>query len=96
MPMGADATVCYQYAKTQKQCTPEFIGSVITEKTPYNTRNKQGYPPTPISSVSASTWESVLDKKDSPYYYYLHDNDGGIHYGKTLAEHNQNKATYLQ
>ena len=41
IPMGADATVCYGYAKTQKQCTPTFIGSVIHEKSAYNTRNKQ-------------------------------------------------------
>lgn len=41
IPMGADATVCYGYAKTQKQCTPAFIGEVIYKKDPYNTRNKQ-------------------------------------------------------
>ena len=41
IPMGADATVCFGYAKTQKQCTPIFIASVIAEKNPYNTRNKQ-------------------------------------------------------
>lgn len=41
IPMGADATVCYGYAKTQKQCTPAFIGTVIHEKNLYNTRNQQ-------------------------------------------------------
>lgn len=41
IPMGADATVCYGYQKTQKTCTPSFIASVIYEKHPYNTRNKQ-------------------------------------------------------
>jgi UPF0755 protein len=96
IPMWADATVCYGYAKTQKQCTPAFIGEVIYKKDPYNTRNKQGYPPTPISSISQDTWEAVMNKKSSPYYYYLHDNDGTIHYGKTLAEHNANKAQYLK
>jgi cell division protein YceG involved in septum cleavage len=35
-------------------------------------------------------------KKDSPYYYYLHDSNGEIHYGKTLEEHNANKRRYLQ
>lgn len=93
--MWADATVCYGYAKTQKQCTPEFIGSVIGIKHPYNTRNKQGYPPTPISSVSDDTWEAVLRDDPSPYYYYLHDTDGIIHYAKTNIEHAQNKKKYL-
>ena len=96
IPMGADATVCFGYAKTQKQCTPSFIASVIAEKHPYNTRNKQGYPPTPIASISLDTWNAVLNKKDSPYYYYLHDSNWVIHYAKTLEEHNQNKTKYIQ
>lgn len=94
-PMGADATVCYGYAKTQKQCTPAFIGSVIHEKSPYNTRNKQGYPPTPIASISLDTWNAVLQRQPSPYYYYLHDSDGKIHFAKTLEEHNINKSKYV-
>jgi UPF0755 protein len=94
--MWADATVCYGYAKTQKQCTPDFIGSVIGVKHPYNTRNKQGYPPTPISSISSDTWQAVVNKSESPYYFYLHDDSGKIHYGKTLEEHNANKRMYLQ
>lgn len=96
IPMGADATVCYGYAKTQKQCTPAFIGSVIGEKHPYNTRNKQWYIPTPISSISLDTWTATTNPETSPYYYYLHDSDGQIHYGTTLADHNANKQKYLQ
>ena len=96
IPMGADATVCFGYAKTQKQCTPIFIASVIAEKNPYNTRNKQGYPPTPIATVSLESWMAVLNQQTSPYYYYLHDSAGIIHYGKTLAEHNLNKSKYIQ
>ena len=94
--MGADATVCRGYEKTQKQCTPAFIGSVIAIKHPYNTRNKQGYPPTPIASISLDTWNAVLHRESSPYYYYLHDSDGVIHYAKSLAEHNANKQKYIQ
>jgi len=37
--LGADATVCYGYQKTQKQCTPSFVASVIHESNPYNTRS---------------------------------------------------------
>lgn len=94
--MWADATVCYGYAKTQKQCTPEFIASVIGIKHSYNTRNRQGYPPTPISSLSDDTWQAVLRDDPNPYYYYLHDADWVIHYAKTNAEHNANKSQYLK
>jgi UPF0755 protein len=94
--MGADATVCYGYAKTQKQCTPAFIASVIGIKHPYNTRNKQGYPPTPISGFSLNTWNATINPEKTEYYYYLHDATGKIHYGKTLEDHNRNKNTYLR
>lgn len=89
--MWADATVCYGYAKTQKQCTPSFIGSVIQDKNPYNTRNKQGYTPTPISNVPLSAWNAARNPVDSVYYYYLHGSDGQIHYGRTNEEHIANK-----
>ncbi len=96
IPMWADATVCIGYQKTNKECTPAFIASVINEKNPYNTRDIQGYPPTPISSISISAWKAAMNPEKSPYYYYLHDNSGQIHYGKTNAEHVANKNKYLQ
>lgn len=96
MPIGADATVCYGYAKTHKECTPAFIASVINEKSSYNTRSTRGYPPTPISSITVDTWDAAKNPQNSSFYYYLHDSDGKIHYGKTLEEHAANKAQYLQ
>ncbi len=94
--MWADATVCYGYAKAQKQCTPSFVGSVIRDTNPYNTRSTQGYPPTPIASIAIATWRAALSPESSLYYYYLHDSDGLIHYGRTNDEHNANKQKYLQ
>lgn len=94
--LGADATVCYGYAKTHKECTPSFIASVINEKNAYNTRSSRGYPPTPISSISFDTWEAAANPQNSSFYYYLHDDEGGIHYARTLDEHVANKRQYLQ
>lgn len=94
--MWADATVCYGYAKTQKQCTPSFIGSIIQDKNPYNTRSKQWYPPTPIANVPLSAWTAALNPESSAYYYYLHGNDGQIHYWRTNDEHIVNKQKYLE
>lgn len=96
MAMWADATVCTGYAKTWKQCTPEFIASVIQDKNPFNTRNKQGYPPTPISNITQDVWNATIHTEESPYYYYLHDNEWTIHYAKTLEEHVINKQKYLK
>lgn len=91
----ADATVCYEYKLTQEKCTPTFIWEKIYQKTSYNTRNKLGLPPTPISNFSQDTYEATINSGSSPYYYYLHDNSWEIHYGRTLEEHNQNKLKYL-
>ncbi len=94
--MWADATVCVGYAKTQKECTPSFVATVIWDKNPYNTRNTLGYPPTPIASVPLPAWNAAVKPEASSYYYYLHDNDGIIHYGRTNQEHIANKRQYLQ
>jgi UPF0755 protein len=95
IPLGADATVCYGYAKSQSGCTPEFIGEKIYNKNPYNTRNTKGLPPTPICSVSVDTFTAAASPEASVYYFYLHDMDGYIHYGRTNAEHVVNKQKYL-
>lgn len=92
--MGADATVCVGYGKTQKECTPAFIGSVIATKHPFNTRNQLGYTPTPISNVPLSAWRAALRPEVSSYYYYLHDSEGAIHYARTLNEHAANRQQY--
>ena len=95
MPIGADATVCYAYHLTMTECTPTFIWEHIYEKTPYNTRSSLNLPPTPIANPSVDTIQSTLASQSSKYYYYLHDMDGIIHYGKTLEDHNRNRVEYL-
>jgi UPF0755 protein len=76
-------------------CTPAFIWDHIYEKTAYNTRNTLKLPPTPISNPSIDTIRATIGSQSSKYYYYLHDNDGVIHYGKTLEDHNRNRVEYL-
>jgi cell division protein YceG involved in septum cleavage len=38
----------------------------------------------------------VYFSKDSPYYFYLHDNKWKVHYGRNLEEHNVNKEKYIR
>lgn len=92
----ADATVCYQYKIISKECTPSFIGEKIYIKSAYNTRSQLGLPPTPISNFTNNTFDSVVNPDTSDYYYYLHDNEWGIHYAKTLNEHVRNKNLYIK
>ncbi|NDK08651.1 endolytic transglycosylase MltG, partial [Candidatus Gracilibacteria bacterium] len=73
-----------------------FIGNHIQDKNEYNTRNKLGLPKTPICNPSANSIEAVYNAKNTPYYYYLHDENGQIHYATTNEEHVANKMLYIK
>lgn len=92
----ADATVCYPYELTFDECTPAFIWNHIQDKNEYNTRNKLWLPKTPICNPSNNSIEAVYNSKDTPYYYYLHDENWQIHYARTNEEHVANKMLYIK
>lgn len=97
MQLGADITICYGYQEPYETCTPSRIIAWLRDTANiYNTRVHTGLPPTPISSVSDQTRASLLRFQQTDNIFYLHDAQGGIHYAKTNAEHEQNKAQYLQ
>lgn len=96
MALDADITLCYGLKMSYKECTPAVINQNISDKTNrYNTRQVRGLPPTPIGNPTRGSINAVLNPKISDYLYYLHDSTGDIHYGRTLDEHNINKAKYL-
>jgi UPF0755 protein len=97
MRIDADITLCYGLKTGYETCTPSLIArSVDDTKNPYNTRQQKGLPPTPICSPTSSSVESLLNFTASDYLFYLHDMQGQIHYGRTVAEHNANKNQYLK
>lgn len=63
---------------------------------PWNTYKYRGLPPGPIGNPSLSAIEAALHPKANPYWYFLTDKDGNVHYARTLDEHNANKAKYLR
>ena len=107
-PLEADATV--QYAKVNVKCQmlevkgmkscqwwpEELTDSDLKLDSPYNTRQNVGLPPTPISNPGLSALKAVAAPQQTPYWYYLTDDNGVTHYSKTLAEHNANIARYLK
>jgi UPF0755 protein len=62
----------------------------------YNLRKYRGLPPGPIANPSLGSIKAALHPQSSPYYYYLHDKNGVVHYAVTNEEHNANRAKYLQ
>lgn len=59
------------------------------------TYKKLGLPQTPISNPGLISIKAAINPEDSPYWYYIHDPQGDIHYAKTLEEHNLNVSKYL-
>ncbi len=64
-------------------------------KSPYNTYLNQGLPPGPICNPGLASIKAAQNPVDSDYWFYLHDRNGNIHYGATLADHNANIAKYI-
>ena len=59
------------------------------------TYKTKGLPKSPISNPGLAAIVASIHPQSSPYFYYLHDKDGNIHYAKTFTEHNQNIKKYL-
>lgn len=96
MKIDADITLCYGLKTSYTNCTPAVIGKNINDaNNKYNTRAVRGLPPTTICNPTRESINAVVNPQNSDYLYYLHDMEGNIHYGKTLEEHNANKAKYL-
>lgn len=92
IPLQVDATFLY----TDNKGTAELTLSDLQKDNPYNTYKNKGLPIGPINNPGLETIEAALNPKESPYYFYLHDANGTIHYAKTFDEHKQNKARYLR
>lgn len=98
-PLQADATVQYAlgYQPQEKSWWKRHLTFDDLEiASPYNTYQNMGLPPTPISNPGISSIEAVVYPADTDYMYYLHDPQGGVHFARTLDEHNENIQRYLQ
>lgn len=98
-PLQVDATLQYVlgYQSAEKSWWKKFVYDEDKKlKSPYNTYANPGLPPKPISNPGIESISAVIYAKPSEYFYYLHDPTGGVHFGKTLEDHNANIAKYLQ
>lgn len=62
----------------------------------YNTYVHAGLPPAPIAAISLPALQAACDPQANEYYYYLHDDQGVIHYGKTGEDHQKNISQFLR
>lgn len=88
--LEADATLLYALG-----IDTVLTADALATDTPYNTRLYRGLPPTAIGNPGLASLEAALYPEESPYWFYLHDSNGQVHYATTNDEHNANKAEWL-
>ncbi|MDP3725061.1 MAG: endolytic transglycosylase MltG [Nanoarchaeota archaeon] len=98
MLLQVDATLVYA------KCNGKFLGcsnSTLTRDdrgiaSPYNTYERPGWSPTPISNPGESAIKASVSPEESPYLYYLSaKKTGETIFSRTLEEHNRNRARHL-
>lgn len=103
MPLQSDVTV--EYAAANARCPGDFTACTQSNwwtpvtstsiDSPYNTYRQAGLPPRPICNPGLKSIEAAANPAKTDYLYFVADKDGHAHFAKTLAEHNQNVAKYL-
>jgi len=92
MPLQVDAPFLYLLGKKSSEITQ----ADLQIKSAYNTYRNKGLPGGPIGNPGIATISAAIAPNESPYLYYLSDNDGIMHYAKSFNEHIANKNRYLR
>lgn len=99
-PLQVDASIQYAlgYQPDEKSWWKKYLSvDDLKIDSPYNTYTNKGLPPTPICNPGLSSIKAVVNADiNTPYWYYMSDKNGKMHYAKTIEEHNANVQRYLQ
>jgi UPF0755 protein len=104
-PLQADATIQYALATHNSQLTTydsidwwpqDLTKNDLRIDSPFNTYQYEGLPPTPICNPGLASIRAVIYSQATPYWFYLSDSKGQMHYAETVEEHNENINRYLR
>ncbi len=90
MRLQSDPTIIYGITGGKGGLGRPIRRSEIRRKTPYNTYQINGLPPTPIANPGRAAIEAVLNPMPTDDLYFVADGTGGHVFAKTLAEHRKN------
>jgi UPF0755 protein len=92
MPLGIDATLRYAL----NDWTHPLRVSQLALNSPYNTRNRQGLPPTPIGNPGLSSIQAAARPAHKPYLFYVVKpcGNGGHAFSSTEAQFQADVAKY--
>jgi UPF0755 protein len=89
MPLGIDATIRYGL---DVPGTESLRQSHLSSDSPYNTRNRQGLPPTPIANPGLASMQAAAHPADVDYLYYLRIPDTDTHFFTASGDEFNRKA----
>jgi UPF0755 protein len=87
MLLQSDATVNYVTRSGRTRSTADDL----KVDSPYNTYLYKGLPPGPVSNPGDDAIDAALHPAETPYRYFLTDEQGKTYYARTLDEHIQNR-----
>jgi len=96
MRLQTDPTVIYGITGGEGTLGRGLRRSELDARTPYNTYQIDGLPPTPIANPGRAAIEATLNPDDTPYIYFVADGTGGHAFATTLADHNRNVARWRE
>lgn len=94
MRLQTDPAVIYGITKGHGVLGRGLRQSELRAKTPYNTYQIDGLPPTPICNPGKEAIEAALHPAQTKYLYFVANGTGGHDFSQTLAEHNKNVAKW--
>ncbi|MRX50558.1 endolytic transglycosylase MltG [Paracoccus sp. S-4012] len=96
MRLQTDPTVIYGVTMGREVLDRGLRRSELDARTPYNTYQVDGLPPTPIANPGRAAIEAALNPADTEYLYFVADGTGGHAFATTLEEHNRNVARWRE
>lgn len=92
IPLQVDVSFKYINGKA----THDLTLADLEIDSPYNSYRYAGLPPTPIANPGLESILATLSPTETPYYFFLSDSLGEMHYAATFDEHRNNKQIYLR
>jgi len=89
-PLESCASIEYALDKHKKKLYREDL----KVKSPFNTYENYGLPPTPINNPGIKSIKAVLNPADTDYLYFVSKNDGTHVFSKSYNEHVKAKRKY--
>lgn len=90
MRLQSDPTVIYGIENFNGNLTK----ADLQKKTPFNTYQNRGLPPTPIASPGWASIQSVIAPAETDYLYFVSNNEGSHVFSSTYSEHQKNVNRY--